>query len=42
MCAVYEGRALAVIRAFEEGDGKITVKATGDGLLSGKIALRVR
>ena len=42
MCPVYEGKALAVIKTKEGEDGKITVKATCDGLLSGKINLRVK
>lgn len=42
VCHVYEGRALAVIKASGDGDGKIVVKAVSGGLLSGKISLRVR
>ena len=42
MCPVYEGKALAVIKATGGEDGRITVKATCDGLLSGKINLRVK
>lgn len=42
VCPVYDGKALAVIKLSGEGDGKITVKATSDGLLSGKINLRVK
>ncbi len=42
MCPVFDGKALAVIKAIDDGDGKITVKAIGDGLLSGKINLRVK
>ena len=39
---VYEGRALAVIKCIEGEEGKITVKAVSDGLLAGKIGLRVK
>ena len=42
ICPVYEGKALAVIKAKGGDDGKITVKAVSDGLLSGKISLRVK
>ncbi len=42
ICPVYDGKALAVIRTSADGDGKITVKAVSDGLLCGKINLRVR
>ncbi|MDE6398440.1 MAG: DUF4982 domain-containing protein [Clostridiales bacterium] len=42
MCPVYNGKALAVVRALSEGDGKISVKVTSDGLLSGKITLKVK
>lgn len=40
--AVYDGKALAVLQASPDCDGKIVVKATGDGLLSGKISLKVK
>lgn len=42
VCPVYNGKALAVVRALGEGDGKIAVKAMSDGLLSGKISLKVK
>lgn len=42
VCQVYEGRALAVIKTNGGDDGKITVKVVGDGMLSGKISLRVK
>lgn len=42
ICPVYEGKALAVIKAKGGDEGKITVKAVSDGLLSGKISLRVK
>lgn len=42
VCPVYDGKALAVIKTLSDGDGKIIVKATSDGLLSGKISLRVK
>lgn len=42
ICQVYDGRALAVIKTKSGGDGKITVKAAGDGLTCGKINLRVK
>ena len=38
--SVYEGRALAVVRGT--GEGKMTVKVTGDGLLSNKITIKVK
>lgn len=38
--SVYEGRALAVVRGIREG--KMTVKVTGDGLLSNKITVKVK
>lgn len=37
---VYEGGALIAVKAVQEG--KITVKVTGEGLLSGKITLKVK
>lgn len=42
ICPVYDGKALAVIKTVAGGDGKISVKAVSDGLLSGKIALKVK
>lgn len=42
VCPVYEGRALAAIKTKAGGEGKIAVRATGDGLLSGKITLKVK
>lgn len=42
ICPVYNGKALAVIRTLAGGDGKIGVKVVGDGLLSGKITLKVK
>lgn len=41
-CPVFEGKALAVVKPTADGDGKIFVKATGDGLLSGKVTLKVK
>ncbi len=38
--AVYEGRAVAVVRGTEEG--KLVVKATSDGLLCGRMTVKVR
>lgn len=38
--SVYEGRALAAVRGT--GEGKMTVKVTGDGLLSNKITVKVK
>lgn len=37
---VYEGRALAAVRGLQEG--KMTVKVTGEGLLSYKITVKVK
>lgn len=42
LCTVYNGKALAVVRAQSGGDGKIVVRAVCDGLLSGKITLKVK